>query len=76
MTDSEFDEAIAPQITVQRVSSGKERSALDWEHILDLRSLSPGFRQLFEWVAYCLAQRRPYRFADFDQIQKIERTVG
>lgn len=76
MSDSDFDDQIAPKISVQRVSSGKERPALDWEHIRDLRSLSPEFRQLFEWVAYCLAQRRPYTFVDFDQIQKIEKKTG
>lgn len=75
MADSEFDETIAPNITVQRISSGKERPALDWEHIRDLRSLSPEFRQLFEWVAHCLNQRRPYRFADFDKIQEIEKKI-
>jgi len=76
MTDSEFDDAVAPKIALQRVSSGKERPALDWEHIRDLRKLSPEFRQLFEWVAYCLAQRRPYAFGDFDQIQKIKKKTG
>lgn len=76
MPDSEFDETVALEIVVQRVSSGKERPSLDWEHIRDLRSLSPEFRQLFEWVAYCLAQCRPYAFADFDQIQQIQRKIG
>ena len=76
MTDSKFDEAIAPKVDVKRVSSGKERPALDWDHIRDLRSLSPEFHQLFEWVALCLADTRPYAFADFDQIQKIEKKIG
>jgi len=76
MTDSDFDSAIAPRIAVQRVSSGKDRPTIDWEHIRDMRSLSPEFRQLFEWVAFCLAQRRPYPFTDFDQIQKIEKKIG
>lgn len=76
MEDPEFDETIAPSIDIQRVGSGRERPTLDWEHIRDLRSLSPEFRQLFEWVARCLAQRRPYSFAGFCQLQEIEQKTG
>ena len=76
MTDAEFDDQIAAKIALQRVSSGKERSSLDWEHIRDLRSLSPEFRVLFEWVAFCLSQKRAYSFADFQQIQLIEKKLG
>ena len=53
MSDAEFDEKIAEKISLVRISTGKERPALDWEHIGDLRSLSTDFQLLFEWVAYC-----------------------
>lgn len=75
MTDSEFDEAVAPAITVQRISIGNERLSLDWEDIRDLRTLSPEFRQLSEWVALCLAQRRPYHFRHFNQMRQIEKRI-
>ena len=67
---------ITVNITLQRISTGKERTSLDWEHIRDLRSLSPEFRLLFEWVAYCLAQKRAYTFMNFNQIQSIEKKTG
>jgi hypothetical protein len=76
MTDSEFDDRISPKITLQRISNGKERATLDWEHIRDLRSLSPDFRALFEWVGFCLSQKRAYTFTDFKQIQTIERKLA
>lgn len=76
MTDAEFDDRITVNITLQRISTGKERTSLDWEHIRDLRSLSPEFRLLFEWVAYCLAQKRAYTFMNFNQIQSIEKKTG
>lgn len=76
MTDADFDDRIAAKIGFQRISSGKERASLDWEHIRDLRSLSPEFRSLFEWVAHCLSQKRAYTFADFQQIQNIEKKTA
>ncbi|MEO8662978.1 MAG: hypothetical protein ABI693_31255 [Bryobacteraceae bacterium] len=75
MADSEFEEKIAPRISVTRISSGKQRAELDWEHIRDLRKLSPEFRSLFEWIAHCLAQKRAYRFLDFQHIQHIEKNT-
>jgi hypothetical protein len=76
MTDAEFDDHIAGKIALQRISSGKERASLDWEHIRDLRSVSPEFRALFEWVAHCLSQKRAYKFVDFHQIQNIEKKLA
>lgn len=76
MSDAEFDERIAASIRPVRISTGKERPSLDWEHIGDLRSLSPDFQLLFEWVAHCLSQKRAYPFSDFSQIQRIERRLG
>jgi hypothetical protein len=76
MTDTEFDEKIAPKIALQRLSSGKERASLDWEHIRDLRSLSPEFRLLFEWISYCLSQKRAYAFTDYQRIQEIDKKTA
>jgi hypothetical protein len=72
MTDADFDERIAGKISLTTINTGKQRAALDWEHIKDLRSLSPDFRLLFEWVAHCLSQKRAYTFLDFEKIRKIE----
>ena len=76
MTDTEFDEKIAPKIALQRLGSGKERTSLDWEHIRDLRSLSPEFRLLFEWISYCLSQKRAYAFTDYQRIQEIDKKTA
>jgi hypothetical protein len=73
MTDVDFDDRIAPRISLQRISSGKDREALDWGHIDDLSNLSPEFKLLFEWVAHCLSQKRAYSFEDFQKIQNIEK---
>jgi hypothetical protein len=76
MTDAEFDDCIGAKIALQRISTGKERASLDWEHIRDLRHLSPEFDLLFEWVAYCLSQKRAYTFVDFQKIQSIEKKTA
>jgi hypothetical protein len=76
MTAADFDGRVAGHISPVRISTGKERASLDWEHISDLRSLSPEFRWLFEWIAYCLSLRRAYSFPDFQQIQKIEQKTA
>jgi hypothetical protein len=72
MTDAEFDDRVAAKVALQRISTGKERASLDWEHIRDLRGLSPEFDMLFKWVAYCLSQKSPYTFEDFQLINRIQ----
>jgi hypothetical protein len=76
MQGAEFDKEVGEKISLTRLSTGRERTSLDWEHINDLRTLSSDFHLLFEWVAYCLGQKRAYGFNDFQQIQKIERKTG
>lgn len=71
MNDKDFD-SIANNITITQVASGKGRENLDWEHIRDLRVQSDEFNSLFEWIAYCLEKKTPYRFKDFSQIAKLE----
>ena len=75
MPDAEF-ECIASKMSPTRISTGKERATLDWEHINDLHSLSPDFRLLFQWIAHCLSQKRAYNFSNFRQIQTIEQTTA
>ncbi|HEY5812407.1 MAG TPA: hypothetical protein VIT23_07120 [Terrimicrobiaceae bacterium] len=72
MSIAEF-ESIAAKISVTRISSGKLRDTLDWEHIRDLRSQSEDFNKVFEWTAYCLEKKNPVTFRDYDKIAKVER---
>ncbi len=76
LNDADFDERIASKITLTRVSTANERAILDWEHIRDLRSQSTEFQHLFEWIAYCLSNKRAYKYNDFQQIQSIEHNTG
>lgn len=76
MDDAAFDKRVATSITLLRVSTGKERPALDWEHIRDMRSLSPEFRQLFEWVAHCISTKKAWPFQKFQQLQDIHRSTA
>ena len=76
MSDSKFDDAIGNHIAITRISTAKERSKLDWEHIRDLRAQNPEFTCLFEWIALCLAKKRAYTYDDFAQIKKIERQTA
>jgi hypothetical protein len=70
MNDGDFEE-IASQIKYIQISTGKDRSLLDWEHINDLRTLSPDFIALFEWIAYCLAEKRASTFTNYQGIKKL-----
>jgi hypothetical protein len=75
MEAADFEKQIAEKISISRLSTGKQRPTLDWEQINDLRDLK-AFPLLFEWVAHCLDRKRPYRFSEFQQLQKIEERLG
>jgi hypothetical protein len=75
MPISEFEQLISGTINETQISNGKERAALDWEHVNDLRSISSDFVDLFEWIAYCLLQKGAYRFEDFSHIRKIKKRI-
>lgn len=75
MPAAEFDKEVAEKITRNPLTTGNKRASLDWEHINDLRDLN-AFPLLFEWIAHCLAQKKPYTFNEFQQIQKIERRMS
>ena len=72
MSADDFDQRIGAHITTRKVATGTERPDLDWEHIADLRTLSPDFRDLFEWISYCLTKKKPYSFEGYEKLRSIE----
>ena len=73
MPIAEFEQQIACKISMSRISTGKERTSLDWEAISDLQSLSLDFKNLFEWIAYCLGEKKAFAFEDFAKIRDIKK---
>jgi hypothetical protein len=73
MSLGDFEQKIATKIKLTRISSGKERPSLDWETINDLQSLSQDFVNLFEWIAYCLGEKKAFNFEDFVKIRDIKK---
>ena len=71
MSDDEF-EKLATGLVPVSVATGTPRSELDWDHIRDMRQQSPDFRNLFDWIARCLRDSRPYSFDNFQQLLRIE----
>ncbi|GEC94801.1 hypothetical protein ZRA01_08740 [Zoogloea ramigera] len=65
-------ERLAAAISISRVSSGRAREALDWEHIEDVRTQSGDINDVFVWISRCLIDGRPYAFDDFKQIAQLE----
>ncbi|HYG63071.1 MAG TPA: hypothetical protein VEL74_10855 [Thermoanaerobaculia bacterium] len=65
-------EAIAANVAVTRVATGRDRETLDWEHLRDLRAQSEEFSNLFRWTAYCLEKKSPYRYEDWEKIARLE----
>lgn len=65
-------ERIAANISMARVSSGRAREALDWEHVEDVRYQSRDFNNVFVWISRCLVDGLPYAFSDFRKIATIE----
>jgi len=71
MTAADFENQVTGKISLTVISTGKERATLDWEHLNDLRSQSGDFRDLFEWIAYCLLQKKAHSIDEFRQIRKL-----
>lgn len=65
-------EALAATIDVVRIASGRPRSDMDWDHILDMRTVTDDFVLLFRWIAQCLEERTPYRFLDYTGLAEIQ----
>jgi hypothetical protein len=72
LADDRLIEQLAAQLSISRVSSGRPREALDWEHIEDVRSQSRDFNDVFVWISRCLLDGRPYSFTDYQQITQLE----
>jgi hypothetical protein len=70
-SDQEIEQ-MASCISITRVSSGRPREALDWEHIEDVRTQSRDFNDVFVWISRCLLDGKPYAFSDFRQISSVE----
>lgn len=74
MPIGDFEQQIVSKIAISRISAGgKDRTLLDWKAIDDLQSLSPGFKALFEWIAYCLGEKKAFAFEDFSKIMDIKK---
>lgn len=71
MTAADFENKVTAKISLTVISTGKERATLDWEHVNDLRSQSGDFRDLFEWIAYCLLQKKAHSIDEFRQIRTL-----
>ena len=72
MSDPEFDE-LAKSVKLSTIATGRQRPGLDWEHIKDMRDQTNDFVVLFEWIARCLKEGRPFKHADFLDITEIQR---
>lgn len=71
MSDQEI-ETLASKLSITRISSGRQREGLDWEHIEDVRTQSSDFNDVFKWISRCLIDKRPYSFKDYRQITRLE----
>lgn len=73
MPIGEFEQKIASKITISRITTGKKRTSLDWAAIKDMQTLSQDFKNLFEWIACCLDEKKAFSFADFLKISEIKK---
>jgi hypothetical protein len=75
MPQTEFEKHVS-KISLTRISQGKDRENLDWEHIRDLKLQSSDISDLFTWVAYCLEKKSPYSVKDWRNIAQVEKTYA
>ncbi len=73
MSVADFEQKIATNIKLTRISIGKDRPSLDWETINDLKSLSNDFVNLFEWIANCVSEKKSFSFSNFVKIREIKK---
>lgn len=71
MSDADF-ENVAKPIRVVTVATGRQRAALDWEHINDMRSRTDDFVSLFQWIAHCLKDGKPFTYGHYQDIVRID----
>jgi hypothetical protein len=75
LSDDDF-EKLAADLAPIPLASGTHRADLDWDHIRDMRTQSPEFRDLFDWIARCLRDARAYTFEHFAELRRIESEAG
>lgn len=75
MSDEEF-EKLAARTSPISIATGVQRPELDWDHIRDMRTQSPDFRNLFDWIARCLRDSKAYTIDNFLSLQQIEAEAG
>ncbi len=71
MEDDSFEKLFENR-SENALASGNNRRSLDWDHIKDLKIQSSEFSSVFDWVAKCLQDRKPYSFKDYKAIQQIQ----
>lgn len=69
--DQDF-ERFAKNISISRISSGRARDTLDWEHIEDIRTQSADVSGVFVWISRCLKDEIPYSFDHFQRILSLD----
>lgn len=69
--DGEIEQHVS-KIAVTRLSPGRDRDNLDWEHVRDLRAQSPDINDLFRWIAFCLEKKAPYTVDHWRSISTVE----
>lgn len=55
---------------VATVAAGRDRDALDWEHLADMRNKAQEFVDLFNWLAGCLDDQTAYPFSGYQERQE------
>ena len=75
MSDDNF-ESLANGQNEATLTPGVAKSALDWEHIKDLRAQSAEFSDVFGWIARCLRDSRAYTFDSYRNLVQIENEAG
>lgn len=75
MSEAQFEQ-IASQQRETTLSSGTQRSQLDWEHIKDLKAQSTEVSEVFDWIARCLRDSRAYTIESYRDLRKIEAMAG
>jgi hypothetical protein len=73
MPIGDFELQVASKISISRISTGKKSTSLDWAAIKDLQTLSQEFKNLFEWIASCLGEKKAFAFEDFSKIREIKK---
>ncbi|MDC0707228.1 hypothetical protein POL68_01980 [Stigmatella sp. ncwal1] len=64
---------VTKMINLSTIATGRQRTGLDWEHIKDMRGRTNDFIALFEWIAHCLNEGRPFDYSDFRAVMEIQK---